>query len=266
MPPTDLEALMRDRLRDEHPDLDTLVTVAVRRGRRIRSVRRLGTGLAAAAVLAGIGVGVSSMAGGSGGSTIAPMGQPSGGAVVSSALPKADELHDGSVLGLPSGLVAVVHLQPGLTKPRAQPARSVELVYPDGAPLGDVMYLNRHWPTLSAVPHKLYVNAMRLHHLSAIGTSATRPASATTPAKVTLAGWTCGPAGDEKLTCTGPVGKQAEFVWYPASAYADWNGGDPDKTSDRVSSVHDGVFMVIHVYDGATAADAKALGESLVWK
>lgn len=262
----DLNTLMRVRLADEHPDLDALVSVAVRRGRRIRSVRRAGVGLAAAAVVAGVGLGVGSLTGGAGSTaTFAPMGTPSSpGAVVSTALPKADELHAGSVFGLPSGRVAVVRLQPGLTGPRVSPARSFVFVYPTSAPLGDVRYLNRHWPTLSAIPARVYRSSVAVKNLSDVGGD-TAAQTETKPAQPTLAGWTCGAAGDEKFTCTGPSGKQAEFVWYPASAYADWDGGDADKTAAWTSEVHGDVFIVINVYDGATTADAQALGNSLVW-
>lgn len=258
----DLETLMRDRLRDEHPDLDSLLAVAVHRGRRIRTVRRLGTGLAAAAVLAGVGIGAVAATGGVGGTTTVEPAGPGGAAPSGPKTPQAlvatapAPLAAGTNLRLPGGTVAHVQSDARPAPPGhtviVQRRRNLYVVMPGHAERSDIEYVLHTYRGTALLPMPL-------------GDEKAAPPQPA-PASPTLAGWKCGPAGDEKFTCTGPGGKQAEFVWYPASAYADWTSGNPDKAADWVSTVHHGVFMVIHLDAGATAADAQALGDSLAWK
>lgn len=246
--PNPLGDLLRDRLADEHVDLHALAEGALHRGRRIRRVRRAGAGLAAAAVAAAVSIGVASMSGGSGPSAVdsAAGGNDTGSvAVPGAAVPK---LHPGETLHFGHGVLADV-------TPAHAGSTAKWFVVVSGPPHAVKVLVARG---LAARLQSKYGTTLEL--VSRGGESGHPAKPEAKPAEVTLAGWTCGPAGDEKFTCTGPHGKSDELVWRPASTYADWSGGNTDKQADWVSSVHNGVFFAV---DGP---DAAAIGASLVWK
>lgn len=88
------------------------------------------------------------------------------------------------------------------------------------------------------------------------------------PFAIRLHGWSCGPAMDEKLICTGPRGQSAQITWRPASGYHEWIT-DPDKgkAAAAVTTKPHGRYFASLTGDSSTVLhDLVTLSHTLVWK
>jgi hypothetical protein len=269
----DLNTLMHASVDGARPDVDRLLAGAIRDGQRLQRRRRIsyaGAGLAVAAIASAGAVAVGSLGGGTA-TELQPAASAGGAVLAGPALPASGTIANGAAFGLPSGLVAATQYEPGSTE--------LEFVVPADATDADRAYLASHYPDMkietlapgAKLPNPLTAVAPSLTPLTGedalkyvrnrhVESSPAGPANEAAPFRITLAGWSCGPAADEKFDCTGPAGAAAHVVWRPASSYADWSSGNPDKEAAWISTVHDGVFVTI---DGDSAT---ALGQSLTWK
>jgi hypothetical protein len=100
------------------------------------------------------------------------------------------------------------------------------------------------------------------------------PSREAKPLKVKLAGWTCGPAADEKFECFGPQGRSVLVQWRPAAQYEEWLT-DPDRGTSGgavLVSPHGAYFVVLQpapgTFDSTTEQqrDLHDLAASIVWK
>lgn len=254
----ELATLFRDRVADEHPDLDALTRVATQQGTRIRRVRRASVALGAAAGVAAI-VGLGAvLAGGAttAGGTPRFAGSPGSS---SSAAPAPPSLHAGMVLHLPSGATMKVLAADDV---RGLPLTAhVILDRADGLYLeqassrvtvGDLSWLARNYRLDSTAPN----GKPRLLSDGDAGIPKREPK----PAKVTLRGWSCGPAVDQKFLCTGPRGQSDEVTWHLLVVDRNPPRGEADKRPNWSSAVHNSMYITI------SGPHAAALGASLVWK
>jgi hypothetical protein len=239
----DLGTALRDRVADEHPDLDRLLASSMRAGTRIRRRRRAAVSLAALAV-AGIAGGGMAVATGGGQQTAHKPGFASD-PTASSSLPSA--LRDGDSWRMPSGhLVRVtVAAEDGLT----------HVLVVDGS-AKEVADLRSAYPS-AVVGARVLLDSRTGRQGSADAASA--------PVTVAAADWTCEWfLADDKASCSAPGGRTVGIVIRPASEHDQW-ASDPDKgaTPDVFTSdVHGQVFVTVQ---GGTPADVRAVGKSLRW-
>lgn len=285
----DLHELMHDRLATETVDLAALAEGAMRRGRRIRRVRRTGAGLAAVAVVAGVSVGVATLADGSdnAGTPIGPATSTSGS--TTNSLPAPDAVGNGSAFGLPSGRMAISRIRPGRLS-QADPARRTEFVVPAGATRADIAYLHAHYPGFRIVRESRpsittdgHVDLSTMKNVGGgPGNKVPDAQSGPTPVTVSAPGWTCTayPA-DQKTGCT--KGGYLVSVNWTTAADPNLTIGPRDGTTHLLgrgvtihddSALADGVFVAVSspgssglvvTVQGSSAADVAAVAPYVAW-
>jgi len=164
------------------------------------------------------------------------------------------------VAGVALGAITLAGGHPSATEVQPAAGQSLDISSPAPRPSPIPLDLSPVTGGKLVVPPKAASGVHSLENLTPMAPGTVGPRPERKPFRVTLKGWTCGPAADEKFDCIGPTDDGAHVVWRPASDHADWANGSPDKQADWVSGVHDGVFVTI---DGAAAQE---LGASLVWK
>jgi hypothetical protein len=258
--PEDLGTALRSRVAGEHPDLDALVDVSTRRGKRIKSFRYAGAGVAAAAVVAAASVGVVSLSGGTGTTAVQPAASNTPSAPASSPAPptNVDGLHVGEKVKFGTELGSGVVIQ--------RPGQPITLLVREAGSLaggkpGD--------PTKSAFE---YIVQTFQHTPFEFVAPAHQKGSA--PLQETAAGWTCQlSVADEHGTCTKP-GAIASVSWRPAdehSSYLDPAHADlgPGYAHTGVTDVHGAWFATVQPFTSAkttTQKDIDDLVAGITWK
>jgi hypothetical protein len=278
----DLATLMRDRVAGAQPDVEALLSGALREGRRLCRRRRMayaGAGLAVAAVAC-----LGAVTLGSPGGTTATELQPaaSGPTASSSArtstvtgLQVGDVLRFGRLTGTvvscaegkpdPIGgnpaciLPARDHFLGASTRPG--PGTGLAVVI-SGTPVSVSRFWSNGFGDLTVRFPGVTVAAA-----DSVWSAINPDAYAGHDVQIHLAGWSqVGGVGDDKQSLAGPSGAEADIVWRRASDYAAWQRGEKADPLTWTSTVHDGVFVTIQAGRGTTSADVRALGRSLTWK
>jgi hypothetical protein len=224
----ELGTLLRNRVRDFHPDLAALTTSAIRAGGRIKHRRRLTVasttlgGVAAAAVLAVQLAPTPSPS--PGGFATAPSPHPSTPAGPSQCLPPLQAQTQAQMQAQARNLAARKGALTKMTGPLRMPKASRQTPSP--------------CPTQPAVPQPL-------------------------PVTFNAPGWTCDTPGDGKFTCSDGASTVLVTV-RPAKFHGDYLN-NPDKAGPNqfVSDIHDGSFATIGLVGGNASLDQ--LAEYLRW-
>lgn len=247
----DLGTALRDRVADVTPDLDSILAGAVRRGRRIRAVRRSGVALGTAAAVAAVSLGVASM---TGGTATTPQYADGGDSPSVSPSPttsptpatNADGLYVGERIALPgpSGAHGTVRMRDGQMAFVTRTASS-----------DDMEYVAAHYP------HTPFL------------WSFSEPDAASAPLTVSAKGWICQVfAPDGKVQCS-KGGAIASVNWRPADEHSGFL--DPAKADipgdyahTWVGDVHGAWFATIQPMTSkstTTPADIDELAAGLTW-
>jgi hypothetical protein len=253
---------LRERLRDERPDLEHLAATSLASGRQRRRRRRLAmsgavagvAAVAAVSVAAGVLTGAGTAARDRSVATT-PTSAPAAGLKVGQVLHLGNgltatirtdraglyELGSSTLPGAGSGFVAVV----------SGPSDQLETWWSDG--FGT---LTQDWPGITVAVSMADADALGM-----LGKVDQAPVTAP-------AGWTCEWfLADDKATCTADDGGVAGLVIRDAAERDAWlsssgKGADP---SVFTTEAHDGIFISVQGGQGTTNAEVRALGEGLVW-
>jgi hypothetical protein len=253
---------LRERLRDERPDLEHLAATSLASGQRLRRRRRLAVSgavagvaaVAAVSVVAGVMTGDGTAARDRSVATN-PTSAPAAGLQVGQVLDLGDgltatirtdrtglyELGSSTVPGAGTGFVALV----------SGPTDRIDTWWSDG--FGT---LTEDWPGITVAVSMADADALGM-----LGKVDQAPVTAP-------AGWTCEWfLADDKAACTATDGGVASLVIRDAAERDAWlsssdKGADP---SVFTTEAHDGIFISVQGGKGTTNAEIKALGEGLVW-
>ncbi|TQK71399.1 hypothetical protein [Nocardioides sp. SLBN-35] len=253
---------LRERLRDERPDLEHLATTSLASGRRLRRRRRLAVSgtVAGVAAVAAVSVAANIVTGDGTAArdrsvATAPTSAPAAG------------LRAGQVLDLGGGLTATIRTDAaglyelgsstlpgggeGFVAVVSGPTARIDTWWSDG--FGTLL---EDWPGITV--------AVSLADADALGMlGKVDQAPVTTPA-----GWTCEWfLNDDKAACTSTDGGVASLVIRDAAERDAWLSS-PDKGDDPgvyTTEAHDGIFISVQGGQGATDAEITALGEGLAW-
>lgn len=253
---------LRDRLRDEHPDLEHLAASALASGRRIRRRRRLAVSgtVAGVAAVAAVSVAAGAL---SGEGTAA---RDHSVATAPTTAPAAG-LRVGQVLDLGNGLTATIRDDTtGLYEMGGSslPGAGTGFVAVVSGPLDVIQEwwsagfgtLPQDWPGISVA-----ISTADADALGMLGKVDRAPVTAP-------AGWSCEWfLVDDKAACTADDGGVASLVIRDAAEHDEWLTS-PDKGAAPgvfVTGIHDGIFLSVQGGQGSTDAEIKALGEGLVW-
>jgi hypothetical protein len=253
---------LRERLRDERPDLEHLAATSVASGRRLRRRRRLAVSgaLAGVATVAAVSVAAAVMTGDGSAARDRSV------AATRTSAPAAG-LQIGQVLDLGNGLTGTVGKEEdavyvlgsstlpgpgaGLSVLVSGPIERITTWWSDG--FGTLM---EDWPGITVA-----VSMADAEALGMLGKVDKAPV--TTPT-----GWTCEWfLVDDKAACTSADGGVASLVIRDAAERDAWLSS-PDKGADPsvyTTQAHGGIFISVQGGRGTTNAEITALGEGLAW-
>ncbi|MBM7520231.1 hypothetical protein [Nocardioides nitrophenolicus] len=266
---TDLDSLgplvgpaLRERVRDERPDLEHLAATALASGRRLRRRRRLAASGALAGVAAVVVVSVAASALSGGGT--AARDRSVAAAPTTSAAPSG--LQVGQVLDLGNGLTATIRDdENGLYELGGSMATGAGTGFV-AVVSGPVDVIQQWWSDGFALPQDLpgITFAISMADAEALGMLG----KVDRPPVTVPAGWTCEwYLVDDKAGCTSADGGVASLVIRDAAERDAWLSS-PDKGADPgvyVTEAHDGIFLSVQGGQGTTDAEIRQLGEGLVW-
>lgn len=221
-----LGTLLRERVRDVHPDLAARASIALRAGSRIRRRRRLTVASATLASVAAVTV------------------------LGAQLWPTASTTVHGSFTATPS-------LSPSAPGDPADCLPSLDYTKMDGAPANAVPPKSVRQLTSMSVaglpsrdrqPAPCPGPNAEVQHL---------------PVSLNAPGWTCDPPADDKFVCGG--GASSVLVTLRPATFHDDYLKNPDKASPDqfVSDVHGGFFATIRVVSGHTSPGQ--LAKYLAW-
>lgn len=256
---------LRDRLANEHPDLEHLAAASLAAGLRVQRRRRLLAGAGTAAAIAGVTTLALSL-GMLGGDDGDARGQDW---AASSPTPSRG-MQVGQKLDLGYGLTGTVHS----IKDKASfyvlgestrrgggtgyllvvhgPTDRINQWWSDG--FGTA---TEDWPGIT-----LAVSTPDAEALGMLGKTDQAPVAVPD-------GWTCEwMLADDKASCTSDDGGAAGLVIRDAKDRPAW-AADPDKGDDPsvyTTEAHNGIFISVQGGQGTTDAEIQELGEGLTWK
>jgi hypothetical protein len=281
----DLNSVMHAAVDGAHPDMDRILSGALRQGTRRRSRRRVGYVGAGVAVAAMASLGAVTLGSHSGDTAreVAPAASRTPRATPAPSGPASTALQAGQIFHLGHRVLGTV--VPCTSEKRDPVASNPSCILPAGvyqeAGHSDIRGTGTGFALVLTGPsdavEEFWTKGLQspllagyhgLTYVFPADSPLVKPVYQGQAVAIHVPGWKqVGAVADDKQSLEGPGGAMADIVWRPASERAGWVT-DSDKganASTWTSPVHHGVFVTIQAGPGTSDAAVQALGASLTW-